>query len=281
MEIIKLKSLLANDEGPKLDFKEKIQLDTEGEKKEFVKDVLAIANSKGGRGYIIFGVEDKTKKLIGISKNDITEETIQQIISSRCEPPVSIKFEQLTVDNKLIGVLTIYKSNLRPHQMIQNGVFYIRRGSTTDVARRDEIATMLQESGIVNFELSIIRKAKLNDLCPSLIMKFFDKNGIKANWDNIMLLDSFGIVQKDNDTNLYCPTLGGLLVFGERPDIFIPSAYITVNIFDKIEIVNGNISTMIKKIDNLFKNIFKESELNSLIELVANALVHRDYYDIS
>jgi len=138
MDIYKLKSLLQLSEGPKLDFKEKLNLETDGEKKEFVKDVLAIANSKGGRGYIIFGVEDKTKKVVGIDI-DISEEKIQQIISSRSDPPVPIKFETINFSGRNIGILTIYKSMLRPHQMIQNGVFYIRRGSTTDIAKREEI----------------------------------------------------------------------------------------------------------------------------------------------
>lgn len=64
MDKYKLKMLLESDEGPKLDFKQSLSVETDGEKKELVKDVIAIANSRGGRGYIIFGVEDKTKELL-------------------------------------------------------------------------------------------------------------------------------------------------------------------------------------------------------------------------
>ena len=42
-------------------FKALLSLKTESEKKELAKNVAAIANSKGGRGYIIFGIEDGTK----------------------------------------------------------------------------------------------------------------------------------------------------------------------------------------------------------------------------
>ena len=62
--------------------------DTETKKKEFAKDVTAIANTKGGRGYRVFGVADKTREVIGITGKHPTEESIFQIISTRCDPPV-------------------------------------------------------------------------------------------------------------------------------------------------------------------------------------------------
>ena len=50
MTIQKLEELLRAGEGEKLDYKQELCLDTETKKKEFVKDISAIANSKGGRG---------------------------------------------------------------------------------------------------------------------------------------------------------------------------------------------------------------------------------------
>lgn len=52
MNIKRLNTLLKKEEGPKLDFKLKIDLYSESGKKEFAKDISAIANSKGGRGSI-------------------------------------------------------------------------------------------------------------------------------------------------------------------------------------------------------------------------------------
>jgi predicted HTH transcriptional regulator len=74
LDSYKLKQLLKQEEGPKIDFKASFSLSTESEKKEFTKDVIAIANSRGGRGYIIFGIEDKTKKVLGIDPDDFKEE---------------------------------------------------------------------------------------------------------------------------------------------------------------------------------------------------------------
>ncbi|WAM31092.1 RNA-binding domain-containing protein [Caldicellulosiruptor naganoensis] len=281
MDKYKLKALLESDEGPKLDFKSKLSLETESEKKELVKDVIAIANSRGGRGYIIFGVEDKTKRIVGINDDNITEEKIQQTISSRCDPPVSIKFEIVEYESKKLGILTIYKSSLRPHQMVQNGVFYIRRGSTTDVAKREEIASMFGESGIVNFEMTIIRNANISDFDPDLINLFFKKSGIASEWDNPILLESFGIIQRDRENGNFYPTMAGMLVFGKCPERFIPSAYLIFEFFDHNRIICGNIYSIINAVISDLTSKYPRKNLWALFEAVANALVHRDYYDIT
>jgi predicted HTH transcriptional regulator len=65
---------------------------------------------------------------------------------------------------KVLVVIVIYKSDLKPHQMIQNGAFYIRRGSTTDVARREELAKMFQENGLFSYEKVLLHKVPLEAL---------------------------------------------------------------------------------------------------------------------
>ena len=149
MDIQRLKQLLSREENEKMDFKAQLKLTTEGEKKELVKDVTAIANSRGGRGYIIFGVEDKTKRIIGIDAGNSLEERIQQIIYHRTDPPVPVSLDLVKIKNKTVAVLTIFKSKHAPHQMLQTGAFYVRRGSTTDFSRRAELASMMQENGLM------------------------------------------------------------------------------------------------------------------------------------
>ena len=81
MDSKKLLNLIKKEEGIKLDFKLKLSLENESSKKELAKDVCAIANSRGGRGYIVIGIEDKSKRIVGLANNEvISEEQIQQII---------------------------------------------------------------------------------------------------------------------------------------------------------------------------------------------------------
>ena len=127
MNLYKLRHIIKKGEGPKVDFKATIKLATDSEKKELARDVIAIANTRGGRGYLIFGIDDKTKKVIGVNPENYVEEKLQQIIYHRCDPPVPISIEFIKIDGKIVAIMTVYNSNHQPHQMIQNGALFAER----------------------------------------------------------------------------------------------------------------------------------------------------------
>ena len=79
MDAQKLNSIIKKQEGPKLDFKMRLDIKTESGKKELAKDIIAIANSQGGRGHLVIGIEDKTKRVVGINHDEYCEERIQQM----------------------------------------------------------------------------------------------------------------------------------------------------------------------------------------------------------
>ena len=283
MNAQKLRELIAMPESEKLDFKLEFKLDTESSKKEFVKDVSAIANSKGGRGYIIFGVKDKTKEPVGVSACKNEEERIHQIISSRCDPPVSVAYEEIDLDGKNIAVITIYKSDYIPHQIIGTGTIYIRRGSTTDVARRTEIAGLLQDNGLLAYETVPIRQATLNDLDMKLIYKqLINKNELDDE-QAMILLESLGFIHKSSPSAEYCPTAGGLLLFGKIPQRFLTSAGMRIEYEGETRFIEGNIPAMLEKSEKYISSILKNSgyPINAIYEAVYNAVVHRDYWDYS
>lgn len=280
MNLHKLHQLLRSDEGFKLDFKLKLNLDLESEKKEFVKDVIAIANTPGGRGYIIFGVEDQTRRIVGLSEiPDHIEERIQQIIANRSTPPVPIHFEILETNHKKVGVVTIFKSMQAPHQMIQTGAFYIRRGSTTDKANRHEIANMLQQFGMLSFENVPCRGSNLADLDETLVKQYTGQLQLSP-LQQRMLLCTMGIIACDLDKELYYPTYGGLLLMGKRPQDFIPQAVLEVGWNGESIGFEGNINAMLKQFKIKMKQILpKQYPLEGLLEVVTNAIIHRSYWN--
>ncbi len=287
MDIHKLKQLLKREEGPKLDFKACMHLSTESEKKELTKDVIAIANSRGGRGYIIFGVEDKSKKIIGVDPNNIREEQIQQIIYNRCDPPVPVSVDFVQIEGKCVAVLTVYRSNHQPHQMIQTGVIYVRRGSTTDVARRNEIANLFQENGLMTYETVILKNVEMDQLDFSRIKQFFANMNVVADNPSEVLLDAMGIIGEKTVGDGYHPTIGGLLLFGRNPSLFLPHIYVKVVINEEgkedTRCFYGNILEMLDNVSAFLRTVILDSgyPLEAVDEAIANALVHRDYLDVS
>ncbi|MCT4584858.1 MAG: putative DNA binding domain-containing protein [Peptostreptococcaceae bacterium] len=283
MNISKLETLLKKREYAKLDFKRDLNLKTAGDKKELAKDISAIGNSRGGRGYIIFGVEDKTKDIVGIKKDDLLEEKIQQIIANRLDPPIPIKIEYIHYKNKYVGVLTIFRSIQKPHQLRQNGTFYIRRGSTTDVARRFEVASMFEEAGFINSELIPIYDSSIKDLNLDILSDYLKKINIHYKITNELLV-SMGILKKQNKSN-YCLTLGGLLLFSDYPQKYLNHANIRIIIHydDKkyIKVFKGNLIFMLDKSEAFLQDLFKYNKypLRAILEALRNAIVHRDYLD--
>lgn len=281
MNIQKLEELLSRSEYEKLDFKLDFNIDKEYSKREFVKDVTAIANSKGGRGYIIFGVEDKKKEIVGVTANKLEEERIQQLICGRCDPPVPIRFEEIFYKGKKLFVLTIFKSSQRPHQILQTGTFYIRRGSTTDVARRYEVASMLQENGILSYETTILPNAYIDDLDFTLIKKYFSIDSEISSKKNTLILEAMGILGRDMERSEYHPTAGGMLLFGKNTQNFLPSTGINIDYNKKRIHIEGNIPSMLDNAENILINSIKNKNypLNIVLEALYNAVVHRDYWD--
>ena len=288
IDLQKLRLLIKQKEGTKLDFKETLNLDTESQKKEFAKDIIAIANSTGGRGYIIVGIKDKVKDVVGIKPSEFIEERIQQIISYRCDPPVNIRVETVKYTGSDIGVVTIFKSQQRPHQMRQTGAFYIRRGSTTDFARRDEIAGMFQEGGLISNELVPLYNLDIEVLNESAVNKYLKKMGIALEMLTEMeLWSSLGIVVLDGETGKYHPTIGGLLLFCDNPQIFLPYCSITIILVmdnkKTAHVMEGNIMNVLQKSSSFIERILKQYDYpaDAIGACIGNAVVHRDYFDIS
>ncbi len=288
MDIQRLKMLLKQEEGSKLDFKETLLLNTESEKKELAKDIMAIANSIGGRGHIVIGVKDKSKEIVGIDPTELNEERIQQIMSYRCDPPINLRVEYIEIEDKCVCVITIFKSYQRPHQMRQTGTFYIRRGSTTDFARRDEIARMFQEVGLISNELIPLYNLDTTVLDRDLIHNYLSKISLypsadmeKSVWHNV------GIIHHDVETGKTHPTMGGMLLFCKNPQIYLPYCSINIVHYEKTkqitQSIHGDIIEMLNKCYSYISRILQNQNypLEAIFEGVANAVLHRDYFDLT
>lgn len=285
MDRSKVKALLRQNEGPKLDFKEKLDLTTESGKKELAKDVLAIANTQGGRGHIVLGIKDKSKEVVGVEPDLHFEERIQQVLALRCDPPVTVRAEDVIYENKLLVVITIFRSYNKPHQMLQTGAFYLRRGSTTDMARRDEIAGMLQYNGMLSNEKIPLFNLSCEVLNRDLLTQYLHKRSLEEQIDNLDLLCELGIYHYDSDSVEYFPTLGSLLLFADEPEKYLP--YLGIQIINHLGShietthLGGNIHNLILHLKDYFGKLAYTYPYDAIVEAAQNAILHRDYFDPS
>ncbi|MGC8757806.1 MAG: helix-turn-helix domain-containing protein [Caldisericaceae bacterium] len=159
-------TLLNKTEGEELDFKsEQYKLDTEEQKAEFIKDILAFANAwKASDAYIICGIIEKdgrVNQIIGIGTDHHLEDShLQQLVYSKTNRPPRFRYEPYTYEGKELGIIIIEKQQDRPIYLIKNcgkliaEAVYIRHGSSTDIASPDEIKKMGEYPPV--FELPVL-----------------------------------------------------------------------------------------------------------------------------
>ena len=176
--------LLYQEESNSLDFKrDQYRFDgaIDDVKSELLKDILAFANSwKRTDGYILIGVEDVKggKSIVAGVTDDLDDAKLQQFVNSKTNKPVTFLYEPFIFDGKRVGVIRISVQQ-RPFYLTKNygklekEKVYIRRGSSTDTAKPDEIALM----GIHSSDL----------LKPSIDLEFADNKSKEKLGKNINL----------------------------------------------------------------------------------------------
>jgi hypothetical protein len=148
-----LTSLLYEEEGPSLDFKReqyRFVGGTDTEKAELLKDILAFVNAwRRSEAFIMIGVEERQgskAEVVGVD-NHLRDADLQQFVNSKTNAPVDISYSQAELEGKSVGVVRIPLQDkprflLRPFGTLQADCVFIRRGSSTVVAKPDEVARM-------------------------------------------------------------------------------------------------------------------------------------------
>jgi len=148
-----VQSLLFEEESTTLDFKRdqyKFVGGSDGDKSELLKDILAFANAwRRTDAYILIGVDElkgKEKSVIGIDEF-LDDAQLQQFVNSKTQKPLSFSYQNQVYHGTSIAIIHIPVQE-RPFYIskdygkLKKNVVYIRRGSSTDGATPDEIATM-------------------------------------------------------------------------------------------------------------------------------------------
>ena len=101
------------EEDEYVDYKSQFKFSNVKDWLEITKDVTAFANTYGG--FLVFGVEDQSKKIIGISDEDANiiadSNNIQQKINRFIEPSINtIRTKKFDVDKRTIAIIYIPQS---------------------------------------------------------------------------------------------------------------------------------------------------------------------------
>ena len=96
-------------------------------------------NGKGGT--IVFGVDDKTHKIVGIKKSEVFQkaDTIADTIFNSCEPKIRPSINLQEIDKRYIIVVTVPSGMQQPYYIKSLGITegtFVRVAATTREAER-------------------------------------------------------------------------------------------------------------------------------------------------
>jgi predicted HTH transcriptional regulator len=84
--------------------------------------MAAFANNRGG--YIVFGIKDKPRDLVGLQNDNfktMDEKTITTYINSVFSPEIIFDKFVITIKSQIIGILYTHQAKIKPIVCIKNG----------------------------------------------------------------------------------------------------------------------------------------------------------------
>ena len=300
MEVIDLLNIIiSSGETSKVQFKEKMP-----HKDSMSQEIVAMSNALGG--IILLGIQDVTGVAKGLSNLEI-ESYDKQIseIADNIKPIVYITTEVVTItkqpSNADILVIHVAEGINKPYKTFK-GEIYMKQGSNkrllTDNA---EIMRLFQSSGNLLADEMEVFGTTIDDIDKTTFAVYFKKE-FGQTFEEKGLSFEQALKAKRILRNKQV-SLAGLLFFGVAPQAFKPAFTIKVVSFygddlsdtefkSKPSDLQGTIPKLFEDCMNFLKSnlhfLQKDTEFNStgqleiseiaLIELIQNALVHRDYF---
>ena len=134
--------------------------------KSYLKSVVAFANARGGT--LVFGVDDKTREVVGIPADEVFTEmdAIANAIMDSIEPQMLPEITLRTVDGKSLMLVDVPAGRQCPYFIktdgIENGT-YVRVGATSRHADLDWVRELTQECAPEGFDRLVRRGFVITD----------------------------------------------------------------------------------------------------------------------
>ncbi|MCK4546931.1 MAG: putative DNA binding domain-containing protein [Candidatus Eisenbacteria sp.] len=199
------------------------------------KEIVAMTNLKGGR--LLLGVEDDGT-ISGIQRAD-TEEWVMNIFASKIHPMLLPFYEEVAMDGgKRVAAVTFTEGPSKPYVLRHEGreEIYIRVGTTSRLATREQQARLHEMGGMLHAELLPVSGAGLDALDRQRLSDFLDHitrdaamPQSEAEWYG--RLSALGFMT-DGPGGVPVCTIAGILLFGQAPRRFLRHAGIRLMIFE-------------------------------------------------
>ncbi len=155
-----LLELIANGESSGVEFKlDNIRAE------QLAKEVVALANFNGGR--ILLGVGDDGT-ITGIERDDVEHWVMDTVFGRTVHPQILPYYEEVRFDDgRRVAVITLTQGSAKPYVVRHKDreEIYVRVGSTSRLAKREQQARLFSAGGMIHAELLPVSGSRFQDLC--------------------------------------------------------------------------------------------------------------------
>ena len=214
---------LRNGEDSKVEFK-RDQVANYG----LAKELVAFLNLAGGT--VLLGVEDDGS-ISGVSRDRI-EEWVAEVCRSKIEPPVVpvMSWVRDAAPGQDVLAVSVTTGPDKPYARVHNArkCYYIRVGSTSREASREELARMYQASGRLHYGMQPVPGAGFDALDWRRLTEYLTRVlagdapdlDDRAGWEQ--LLYNLELMTEYDEGHV--ATVNGILLFGKQPGRYLPQS---------------------------------------------------------
>ncbi len=218
-----LLELLENGENSGVEFKR-----DDVENHELARELVAFLNLEGG--VVLLGIEDDGV-VSGTSRANL-EEWVAELCRVKIEPPIvpHLSWVRAVEPGKDVLIVRVSQGPDKPYARVHNNrrTYFIRVGSTSREASREELERMFQASGRVQYGLKPVPGATLDELDRRRLRDYFVRvlgrsapdDTATTEWER--LLRNLDLMTESSGQAV--PTIDGMLLFGKTPKRFLPQS---------------------------------------------------------
>jgi len=277
---------IITDEKYNLELKEQVNFE---EPKKYLKAVSSFANGYD-IGYIIFGVEDGTRKIVGVKDIKKSYEEISNRIKTRIDPSITPTIDIIDIEGKKLIVVKVIPGQNTPYYYANKGtrIAYIRKGDQDCEANSIELNELILRGKNIGWDEQITDNYYKDFTFESMKKYFKDIKGYNIDKNSLI---SFNLLKEDRLTNaalLYsdqnpvvgsfiaCTRWNGLKKISAKDDIEYYGSILS-QIDNAMEFIKKHMSNGWVKEGKLARREIPEYDLDSLREALINSEAHRLY----
>ena len=148
-----LGDLTADWETTSVDIKEVLELNTDRQKAEFCKDILALANTLvSGRRFLVLGYNNKSRKFNSSVDPRVDAHRMESVLSAYCRPVPEIRYSTVALERGRAGLVEVFSVRASlPYKLardvwkFQAGSIFVRHNTLVELATGDELASLVAE----------------------------------------------------------------------------------------------------------------------------------------